>query len=73
MQKKDRKAADVGLVGPNSLVFRDFTRHLDNISLGHPLQVARLSEQLEASKAGLVKEKERAHRFIMDLKKRLEK
>jgi len=37
------------------------------------LQVARLSEQLEASKAGLAKEKERAHRFIVDLKKRLEK
>jgi hypothetical protein len=37
------------------------------------MQVARLTEQLEASKAGLAKEKERAHRFIVDLKKRLEK
>ena len=42
-------------------------------SLGHTLQNARLSEQLGASKAGLAKEKARAHRFIVDLKKRLEK
>ena len=37
------------------------------------MQVASLNEQLEASKASLAKEKERAHRFIKDLKNRLEK
>ena len=37
------------------------------------VQVTQLTEAHEALKSTLAKEKERAHRFIVDLKKRLEK
>lgn len=50
--------------------------HSIAVVIARPLlaeQVAQLTEALETAKSGLVKEKERAARFIVDLKKRLEK